>query len=258
MVTWRSLDGGSNGAADCQLRNPILNYRAVTEIHPRVGIQADESTHFSEWWPWPFRHHGSRTVDALIRFDAQLKRHAEGRHHGLDNSTMIEFGECGARTEARCQAMEDPVLTAAEARELLDCIDVGTIRGLRDRAFIGVMLFCFAPVGAVVAMNGDDYFRQKNRRWFRLHETGGKRHDLPAHPLAPAYMDAYLRAARIGDACIGARLWKSSSGMPELRYSPRPPAAIPSGNTHHGVPHERRHDRREPAILPPSCESIQP
>src|SRR5882762_2697857 len=37
-----------------------------------------------------------------------------------------------------------PVLTAEEARQLLDSIDVSTVVGLRDRALIGVMTFAFA------------------------------------------------------------------------------------------------------------------
>src|SRR5208282_1237613 len=37
------------------------------------------------------------------------------------------------------------------------------------------------------------------RWWFRLHEKGGKRHEVPAHHNAEAYMDAYLTAARITD-----------------------------------------------------------
>ena len=88
-----------------------------------------------------------------------------------------------------------PSLTADEARELLDSIDVTTIRGLRDRAIIGVMLFSFARVGAVVAMNVEDFFRQANTRWFRFTEKGSKRHDLPAHPLAETYVSTYLAAA---------------------------------------------------------------
>ena len=88
-----------------------------------------------------------------------------------------------------------PVLTAEEARELLDSIDVTTVAGLRDRALIGVMLFSFARVGAVVAMNGEDYFMQNRCRYFRLHEKGGKQLDLPAHTSAEAYVSTYLAAA---------------------------------------------------------------
>lgn len=90
-----------------------------------------------------------------------------------------------------------PVLAAAEARELLESIAVATIGGLRDRALIAVMVYSFARVGAVVAMNVEDYFLQDSRRWFRLHEKGGKRHDVPAHRRAEADVDAYLAAAGI-------------------------------------------------------------
>ncbi|MBM3970813.1 MAG: integrase [Planctomycetes bacterium] len=85
-----------------------------------------------------------------------------------------------------------PVLSADEARELLESIDVSTVAGLRDRALIGVMIYSFARVGAVVAMNTEDYFAQGRRMWFRLHEKGGKLHDVPAHHKAEEYVDAYL------------------------------------------------------------------
>jgi len=90
-----------------------------------------------------------------------------------------------------------PVLSAAEARELLASINVSTIAGLRDRALIAVMVYSFARVGAVVAMNVEDYCLQDTRRWFRLHEKGGKRHDVPAHRRAEGYIDAYIAAAGI-------------------------------------------------------------
>jgi integrase/recombinase XerD len=74
-----------------------------------------------------------------------------------------------------------PVLTADEARQLLDAIDTTTLSGLRDRAMIGVMVYSFARVGAVVRMNTEDYYLQGRRSWFRLQEKGGKRHEVPAH-----------------------------------------------------------------------------
>jgi len=97
-----------------------------------------------------------------------------------------------------------PVLVAVEARELLNAIDVSTIGGLRDRALIGVMVFSFARVRAVVGMNVEDYFPQGKRCWFRLHEKGGKLHDVPAHHKAEEYLDTYLAAAGIGQERKGA------------------------------------------------------
>jgi site-specific recombinase XerC len=54
-----------------------------------------------------------------------------------------------------------PVLTAEEARQLLDSIDISTVIGLRDRALIATMLFTFARVTAVVGMKVDDYPRSR-------------------------------------------------------------------------------------------------
>ena len=92
-----------------------------------------------------------------------------------------------------------PVLSAEETRAMLDHIDVHTIAGLRDRALIGVMVYSFARVGAVTGMNVEDYFQEGKRWWFRLHEKGGKRHEVPAHHNAEAYLDAYLVACQIAE-----------------------------------------------------------
>jgi site-specific recombinase XerC len=92
-----------------------------------------------------------------------------------------------------------PVLTADQARRLIDSIDVSTLVGLRDRALIGVMTYAFARIGAVVAMRVDDYYPEGKRWWVRLHEKGGKRHEMPAHHKLEAYIDDYLAAAGIRD-----------------------------------------------------------
>jgi integrase/recombinase XerD len=56
-----------------------------------------------------------------------------------------------------------PVLNAEEARALLDSIDISTLTGLRDRALIGVMVYTFARVNAVISMKVKDYFTQGRR-----------------------------------------------------------------------------------------------
>lgn len=101
-----------------------------------------------------------------------------------------------------------PVLTPEEARHLLDSIDPGSVAGLRDRAMIAVMVFSFARIGAVVAMNVEDYFTQGKRAWFRLHEKNGKMHDVPAHHKAEELVDAYLYEAGI-DTPKGAPLFRT-------------------------------------------------
>ena len=91
-----------------------------------------------------------------------------------------------------------PVLKADQARQLIDSIDTGTVVGLRDRAILGVMCYTFARVSATVGMKVEDYYQSGKRWWIRLHEKGGKRHEVPAHHNAEAYIDAYITAAGIG------------------------------------------------------------
>jgi integrase/recombinase XerD len=90
-----------------------------------------------------------------------------------------------------------PVLSPAQARQLLDSIPCDSLIGLRDRALIATMVYSFARVGAVVKMGVDDYWQNGKRWWFRLHEKGGRHHEVPAHHTAEAYLDAYLAAAGI-------------------------------------------------------------
>ncbi len=90
-----------------------------------------------------------------------------------------------------------PVLKADQARTLLDSIKTDSIIGLRDRALIGLMCYTFARVSAAARMNVQDYYQNGKRWWIRLHEKGGKRHEVPAHHNAELYIDAYLDAAGI-------------------------------------------------------------
>ncbi len=96
-----------------------------------------------------------------------------------------------------------PVLTAEEARALIDAIDVDTAIGLRDRALIGLMVYTFARVGAAIQMRVDDVYVQGRRLWVRLHEKGGKEHEMPCHHNLEAWLEAHLQASgRVGSAWL--------------------------------------------------------
>lgn len=90
-----------------------------------------------------------------------------------------------------------PVLSAADARRLFNAIDVTTIGGLRDRALIAVMVYGFARIGATLKMNVGDLYENGRTLWLRLHEKGGKYHEMPAHHKLAEYLDEYLVAAGI-------------------------------------------------------------
>jgi integrase len=44
----------------------------------------------------------------------------------------------------------------------------------------------------------EDVYTQKRRTWVRLHEKGGKRHEMPCHHNLDAYLHAYIDAAGLG------------------------------------------------------------
>lgn len=90
-----------------------------------------------------------------------------------------------------------PVLTAEQARKLIDSIETDTIIGLRDRAIISVLVFSFARVSALTGMLVEDYYQNAGRAWLRFQEKGGKRHEVPAHRKACVALNAYLAEAGI-------------------------------------------------------------
>ncbi|WP_229682827.1 tyrosine-type recombinase/integrase [Siccirubricoccus deserti] len=87
--------------------------------------------------------------------------------------------------------------TRDEAKVLLASIPTDNLVGMRDRALIGTLLFTFARVSAAAAMRVGDYYPVGRRWWLRLHEKGGKHHEMPCHHTLQEYLDAYLEVASI-------------------------------------------------------------
>ncbi|WP_026072798.1 tyrosine-type recombinase/integrase [Nodosilinea nodulosa] len=97
----------------------------------------------------------------------------------------------------RVKRGKTPVVSDDEMKELLSSIDTDHTVGLRDRALIAAMFFSFARIGAVLGMNVGDYFSKGKRYWFRLHEKGGKYHEVPVHHTAEEYLDLYMDEANL-------------------------------------------------------------
>jgi len=117
-----------------------------------------------------------------------------------------------------------PVLAADEARPLLDAIDVSTPVGLRDRALIGLMVFSFARVGAALGMAVEDAYVSQRRLWVRLHEKGGKRHEMPCHHSLEAYLHAYIDGCGLGSDPKGPLFRTIGRGTRALTSTPLPQA----------------------------------
>jgi site-specific recombinase XerD len=117
-----------------------------------------------------------------------------------------------------------PVLDPAEARTLLDSIDVSTPAGLRDRALIALMVHSFARIGAALGMTVADVYTQKRRLWVRLREKGGKAHAMPCHHNLEEYLDAYLDGAGLRDDPKGPLFRTIGRGTGKLSNRPLPQA----------------------------------
>jgi site-specific recombinase XerD len=117
-----------------------------------------------------------------------------------------------------------PVLEPAEARLLLDSLEVTTIVGLRDRALIGLMVFSFARIGAALGMKVEDVFTQNRRLWVRLREKGGKPHAMPCHHNLEAYLTAYIDGAGIAEDSKGPLFRTIGRGTDQLTSTPLPQA----------------------------------
>ncbi|MCQ4190981.1 tyrosine-type recombinase/integrase [Methylocystis suflitae] len=111
-----------------------------------------------------------------------------------------------------------PVLDPQEARLLLDSIDVRTSAGLRDRALI-------ARIGAALAMKVEDVYVQNRRLWVRLHEKGGKRHEMPCHHNLETYLHAYIDGCGLAGDAKGMLFRTIGRGTGQLTETPLPQAS---------------------------------
>jgi site-specific recombinase XerD len=92
-----------------------------------------------------------------------------------------------------------PILTPTEARKLIRSIPTDTVVGLRDRALIGLMIYTFARISAAVNMNVKDVFSKQESLWVRLHEKGGKHHEMPCQHNLKDWLREYIEAAGIAE-----------------------------------------------------------
>ena len=117
-----------------------------------------------------------------------------------------------------------PVLAPEEARALLDSIDVSTPIGLRDRALIALMAFSFARIGAALSMKVEDVYVQQRRLWVRLHEKGGKVHEMPCHHTLEEYLHAYIDGCGLASDQKGPVFRTIARGRGCLTTTPLPQA----------------------------------
>src|SRR4030095_11048139 len=82
----------------------------------------------------------------------------------------------------------------------------------------------FARVSPLIAMDVRDYRAHDGGRSLRLYKKGATPHEVPAHPKAQEYLDAYVDAAGFGcalDSPLGRTMTENRACPYRLRDSAR-------------------------------------
>jgi len=172
----------------------VDRFLAWCEDHGVPSLAAMQSLHIATWIEKQTREHCASTAKQRL---AALRHLFDWLVTGQVVSVNPAASVRGPSHVTR--KGKTPVLEPAEARALLDSIDVTTPVGLRNRALIGLMVYCFARIGAAVGMRVEDVYTQNRRLWVRLREKGGKAHAMPCHHNLEAYLHAYIDGTGIGD-----------------------------------------------------------
>lgn len=166
------------------------DFLAHAEVHGARGLAEVRPIHVAAW------------VEALARSRAAptAKQRLAGVRMLFDWLVLSQVVPVNPAASVRGPAHvvrrgRTPALDRADARRLLESVDASTLVGLRDRAFLGLLVYSFARVGAAVGMEVQDFHPGGRRWWIRLREKRGKVHDLPAHHNLEAWLHEYIDAA---------------------------------------------------------------
>ena len=197
----------------------VSDFLAWCQDHGVASITAVQPLHVAAWIEGQTQTHAAPTV----------KQQLAAIRHLFDWLVMGQIVPLNPAASVRGPAHsarvgKTPVLEPAEARALLDSIDVSTPIGLRDRALIALMVFSFGRIGAALAMRVEDVFVQNRRLWVRLREKGGKRHEMPCHHTLEEYLHAYLGGTSIAGDAKGPLFRTIGRGTSRLSRTPLPQA----------------------------------
>lgn len=109
---------------------------------------------------------------------------------------------------------KSPALGDAEAKALLEAPAPDTLKGLRDRAILSILLFHGLRRAELCSLAVGDLQSRRGVMHFRVHGKGGKIRFLPMHPHSLQRISEYLEHAGHGDKPDNAlfRPIKNSSG----------------------------------------------
>jgi integrase/recombinase XerD len=186
-----------------QIRNRNTREAYLRAVRDFLGWAEDEAglqdlldiepVHVAAWVELKTKSYEAQSVKAAARGAAASLRLVTGQVLSTNPASFVrgpKFSYAKGKT---------PILTPNEARRLIRAIRTDTLVGLRDRALIGLMIYTFARVSAAVAMNVKDVYQKQETLWVRLHEKGGKHHEMPCQHNLKDWLREYIEVSGIGE-----------------------------------------------------------
>jgi site-specific recombinase XerD len=96
-----------------------------------------------------------------------------------------------------------PALGDDQAKSLLDAPDTTTVKGVRDRAILAVLLYHGLRREEAAKLTMSDLVERRGIRHLRVHGKGKKIRFLPLHPVAAERIYAYLERDSVRDTSSG-------------------------------------------------------
>jgi integrase/recombinase XerD len=120
---------------------------------------------------------------------------------------------------------KSPALGDVEAKAILEAPDSGTLKGLRDRAILSVLLFHGLRRAELSSLTIGDVQSRRGVMHFRIHGKGGKIRFVPVHPHSSQRISEYLERSEHGA--------KSDNAL--FRPIKNPSGTLENALTGHGI-----------------------
>src|SRR5713226_2792308 len=146
------------------------------------------------------RRLGSSSI--IIRMSAIRKLAAEAADNGL-LAPELAVGISRVKS-AKTQGIRAGIwLSQRQAQALLSAPDIATLRGLRDRAILAVLLGCGLRRSEVAALTFN-HLQQRDGRWCIVDLVGkhGRVRTAPMPTWVKVAIDAWTLAAGVADGCV--------------------------------------------------------
>ena len=191
-------------------RNDVREFMRFTGIHQAEEFRLVKRSHLIAW---------RKQLETRALQAATVRRKLSAVASLFDylcecNAVPFNPADGVKRPNQGTNEGKSPALGDAEAKALLEAPAPDTLKGLRDRAILSILLFHGLRRAELCSLAVGDLQSRRGVLHFRVHGKGGKIRFLPVHPHSLQRISEYLEHAGHGDKPGSAlfRPIKNSSG----------------------------------------------